>query len=435
MKAASLTGHAEGSRDPGIIGDCRTVLFIAYNFPPHGGAGVQRSTHFVRYLPDFGWRPLVITATEDASMVQDCSLLAKLPDEALIYRVPGFSISRLQLRARRFKLDRAVVGLNLLLQLPDPNVFWARNAFRVAEAVIEQHNPNLVYTTSGPYSSHLIGRWIREKYGIPWLADFRDPWSRNLLMPYLPGYRALNRHLERQVLDSADRVACVSEPWLGDLRQNCSDERDKFVTITNGYDENDVDALPMPSGQAKFTIGHFGTFYTNRRPDQLVAAIDKLIDSNRIEGQALRVLFVGKNAQTKVPDRPPYETHGYVPHRDLARFRQGTEVLLLILATSPENVGNYSGKIYEYIASNRPILAIVPEGGVAQQLIEDSRTGIAVNGDVEAIAGAIEQLHQQWQAGFPDWNPNWDVIRRYTRRNLTARLAAEFDKMAAETTQ
>jgi glycosyltransferase involved in cell wall biosynthesis len=410
----------------------KKVLFVAYNFPPHGGAGIQRSTKFVKYLPRFGWWPLVITTTSDATLIKDYSLMHDISQNASIYRIPGFSIARLQRKAKRIRLDKIIIGLNLLLQLPDATRFWAKNTHSLLKRLIEQERPDLIYTTSGPYSSHLVGLWVKRKYMIPWLADFRDPWSTNLLVPYLPGYKALNRRLERKVLNAADRVICVSDPWLDDLRSNCDDKQDKFVTITNGYDEDDIKFLSQPTKHEKFTITHVGTFYTNRQPDRLVCAVKLLIGENRINVDKLCMIFVGKNARAKIPALDPFEAYDYVPHDELTEYYSDTDTLLLILATSPENIGNYSGKIYEYIASNRPILAIVPKSGVAQKLIEETRTGIAVDGNVEAIAAAIEQMYHQWQAGFPDWNPDWDIIRQYSRRKLTEKLAAEFDKMVAE---
>jgi glycosyltransferase involved in cell wall biosynthesis len=271
--------------------------------------------------------------------------------------------------------------------------------------------------------------WSRRRFHIPWFADFRDPWSQNLLMPYLPGFRALNRRIERQVLAEADRVACVSKPWLDDLRKNLGGQSEKFLVLPNGYDTTEIRPLPMPAKTDRFTLTHLGSFYRNRRPDALIRAIELLVDSGRIRVSDIRVLFVGKNARNCVPDVPPFEVRGYVAHKELGRFRAQTDVFLLILAASPDNLGNHSGKLFEYLASNRPILGIVPPGGVAESLIEETRTGIAVDGDVDAIVNAIELLYNQWRAGNPNWNPQWDIIRRYSRRNLTACLAAEFDRM------
>jgi glycosyltransferase involved in cell wall biosynthesis len=407
----------------------RRVLFISYNFPPNGGPGVQRSLKFVKYLPRYGWQPLVITSSAEASYVQDPSLLEDIPAETFIERLPGFSIHGLYQRARRYKAERAVVLANALLQLPDTVRFWAKSARRNVLDIAQREQPDLIYSTSGPFSAHLLGRWLREQTGLPWLADFRDPWSQNLLTPYPPGYRWLNARLERQILAAADRVACVSQPWLDDLKRNLGHDEDKFFVLPNGYDEDDVKPVGPRQPHDRFTMVHYGTFYRNRNPDQVVRAVRDLIRSGRIPIDQLRVVFIGRNAQPMTPSGPPFECVDYVPHRELGAYREEADTLLLILDTARANSGKHSGKIYEYIASNRPILGVVPPGGVAEQLIRQTRTGVTAGGNPAEIAEAIETLYLQWKDRTSIWNPDWDLIRQYTRERTTQRLAEEFDRM------
>ena len=393
---------------------------------------MQRSLKFVKYLPALGWEPVVVAGDEAATPVQDPSLLADLPAGTTIHRLGGFCMARLQGRWGQYGLGKLAVGINLLLQCPDATQFWARRNRAAVSRIVEQEKPELVYTTSGPYSNHLLGLWLKKRHGLPWFADFRDPWSKNLLTPYLPGYRRWNQRLERQVLAAADRVACVSEPWLEDLQANLGRETTKFVLLPNGYDEDDLQPLPAKAPDGPFTLAHIGSFYRNRRPDDLLAAVDLLCDSGRVPIEALQLLFIGKNARQHIPDRPPFRVVDYVPHKELDQYRAQSDVFLLILATTNDNLGNHSGKLFEYIAANRPILGIVTPGGVAQQLIEATCTGVAVAGDVEQIAAAIERLYQQWRRGGAEWQPNWPLIQQYTRRNLTGRLAAEFAQMLQE---
>ncbi len=407
----------------------RNAVFVAYNFPPHGGGGVQRSLKFVKYLPEFGWRPTVLTSSADSAKIRDTTLLKEVPPGTELHRVSAPSIRRLQTRWETRALSKPVSLLNLILQVPDADLLWALNARRPLERIISEKHPELIYTTSGPYSSHLLGLWATSRYPIPWFADFRDPWSKNLVVPYLPGYRAINRMLECRVLAKANRVACVSQPWLDDLQGNLGREAEKFVLLPNAYDETDIEPLPFPGDSERFTLTHLGSFYRNRRPFQLIEAVEDLISRKRVPTSQLRMVFVGKNARKYVPSRLPYEAHDYVPHRELDRFRQATNVFLLILDTSEKNRGNYSGKIYELLAANRPILAIVPKKGVAHQLIEETRTGVAVSGDKTEIANAIERLYLQWKDGNSAWNPNWKVIHQYQRRKITRRLAEEFNQL------
>ena len=406
------------------------VLFISYNFPPHGGAGVQRSLKFVKYLPELGWKPIVITTSDDASSVQDFSLLSDIPPNILVHRLPAFSIAKFQSQAAKLKLDKLVVFLNLILQIPDATIFWSRKIREPLVKIIQREKPKVVYTTSGPYSAHLVGLWIKQRFQIPWFADFRDPWSHNLIIPYLPGYRALNRIIERQVLESADRVACVSEPWLDEMRENARDLSEKFLVLPNGYDEADINRLHFPPDHKNFTLTHLGSFYRNRRPHQLLQAIENLIKTGRIPLSEIKVIFIGKNARNFIPDRPPYEVHDYIPHKELGEIRSRTTAFILILDVCPENIGNYSGKIYEYLASNRPILGIVPPGGVAQALIHETRTGITVDDNPVTIANAITELYSAWKNQQWDWHPDWSVIRLYTRRRLTEQLASQFEQLS-----
>lgn len=410
----------------------RKVLFIAYNFPPHGGAGVQRSLKFVKYLPEFGWQPLVVSAAANASRLQDASLCADIPPSVAVFRVPAFSVSRLIERARRRRLEKLAVALNLLLQIPDAGVFWARAARRVVGEVIEREQPAAIYTTSGPYSAHLLGKWVKTQYGLPWLADFRDPWSANLLLPYLPGYRALNRRLERGVLAAADRVTCVSQTWLAGLQNNLGGQREKFIALPNGYDESDIQPEPLSAQGKHFVITHLGSFYRNRKPTVFLQAIEYLRQSDEIPLADLCVRFIGKNSAGAAPSRPPYEMIDYLPHHELGRYRAETNVFLLLLDASPANAGNLSGKIYEYIASNRPILAVAPEGGEARALITETRSGVCAAENPAEIAAWLVELYRQWREPTGVWQPDWEAIHRYTRRNLTGRLAQILNHMAGE---
>ena len=140
--------------------------------------------------------------------------------------------------------------------------------------------------------------------------------------------------------------------------------------------------------------------------------------------------LIGKNARNFIPDRPPYEVHDYIPHKELGEIRSRTTAFILILDVCPENIGNYSGKIYEYLATNRPILGIVPPGGVAQALIHETRTGITVDDNPVTIANAITELYSAWKNQQWDWHPDWSVIRLYTRRRLTEQLASQFEQLS-----
>ncbi len=407
----------------------KTVLFISYNFPPAGGVGVQRSLKFIKYLPDFGWHPIVIAATPDSYPIVDESTWADVPPGVPVYRAKSLDIRGMQSSFKRLRLGKLYTAAKLALKLPDPALIWPYLARRKTRQAIETHYPHLVYTSSGPLSTHWLGKWVKETYGVPWVADFRDRWWIDEWPPQraLPGYRALNQRMARRILRKADRVVTVSDP-LADSFRRLSDCPGLSVTvIENGYDEDSIPVLPPPRTD-KFTITYTGTVNQKRPPGAFVAAIELLTDS-QIPLNQLRSVFAGRGADNYIPDHPPFEKPGFLDRERLGHLRQQTDLFLLLRHPSPRNLGLYSGKVFEYIGSNRPTLAISHPENVAAKLVERARAGVVVPHDPLKIAPAILSYYESWRSEAFEYNPDWNIIRQYTRRNLTGQLAAEFDRL------
>lgn len=401
----------------------KTVLVIVHDFPPAGGAGVQRVLKFVKYLPDFGWQPVVITVTPESYATLDETLLADIPAEMPVLRAPGFDPNKLRPRFERLHLGKALSLFNAALFLPDAARAWAYRARPLVKQAVQACRPSVIFSSALPASAHLLGLWAQHATGLPWVADFRDPWSENELMPYLPGYRALNRRLEAQVLAAADRIVTVSPPLEEMFGRLCGDPA-RVRLIENGYDPEDVAFLPPPHTE-RFTITYTGEFSRIRRPDAFVTAIDRLVAAGRIPPDEVRMAFAGKDTAKFVPDRPPYEQLGYLKHDALSALRRDSDLLLLIHGDSAQSRGNYSGKIFEYLGCNRPTLAITGPDNVAAELIARARAGTAVRHDPDEIAAAVLRFYQGWKTGRFDYAPDWDAIHYFTRRNLTGLLAEQ----------
>jgi glycosyltransferase involved in cell wall biosynthesis len=408
----------------------KRVLFVAHNFPPHGGSGVQRSVKFVKYLPEFGWDPVVLTSHASSGFVQDNSFAVDIPPDLPVFRVSAFSTGRLIAAAKPYKLDLFPRLLAVLMALPDGQIWWARKCRRVVSEIINQYKPDAVYTTSGPYSSHFVGLWAKQKFGLPWFADFRDPWSTNLVVPYPPFYRSINRRIERRVTSMADIVSCVSRPWMEDIAKVLGRDAQKFCVIPNGYDPDDI---PEPVQHVKrhssFRIVHMGSFSPSRRPDAFVRAVRELIQEGLVNRDHFHCLFVGEGVHLYAPSKPPFEVKDYVPHSDIARIRDEADVLLLILPPVQENRGNYSGKIYEYIASSKNVLAIVPEGGVAEDLLKATRVGVITHGHKHELKAAILDLYKAWRNDALRVSPDWTEIQKHTRKEATRLLSEKLDRL------
>lgn len=407
----------------------KTLLLIVHDFPPAGGAGVQRALKFAKYLPEFGWQPVVITATPESYPTRDKTLIADVPAGTPIYRTPSFDPNRLRPAFERLHLGKALSLFNAALFLPDAALPWAYRARAAVKQAIRLHRPAAIFSTALPASAHMLGLWAHRTTGLPWVADFRDPWSESQLLPYLPGYRGLNRRLEGRVLAAADRITTVSPP-LTEMFGRLAHDSSKVALIENGYDEVDVVSLPPPHTR-RFTIAYTGEFSRIHRPDGFVAAVDKLVAAGQIPLDDLRVVFAGKDTAKFVPDRPPFEQLGYLSHEALNPLRRDSDLLLLILANRLESSGTYSGKIFEYLACNRPTLAITGPDNVAARLVTHARAGTATSHNPDEIAAAVLGYYRAWKSGRFDYAPDWDVIRHFTRRNLTGLLAGELDRLTA----
>jgi glycosyltransferase involved in cell wall biosynthesis len=406
----------------------KTVLVLVHDFPPAGGAGVQRVLKFVKYLPEFGWRSVVVTATPESYTVIDDTLAGDIPAGTPILRVPSFDPNRLRPRVERLRLGKALSLFNAALFLPDAALTWAYRARPVVRQAIRDYLPTVIFSSALPASAHMLGLWAHRRIGLPWVADFRDPWSESQLLPYLPGYRSINQQMESQVLVAADRITTVSPP-LTEMFGRLAHDKSKVLLIENGYDETDVVRLP-PSHTRRFTIAYTGEFSRIHRPDAFVSAVDKLVAAGQIPLEDLRVTFAGKDTGKFVPDRPPFEQLGYLKHDDLNPVRCDSDLLLLILADRPQSSGTYSGKIFEYLACNRPTLAITGPGNVAAELVVRARAGIATAHNSDQIAEALLGYYRHWKSGVFDYAPDWDIIHHFTRRNLTALLAEQLAEVS-----
>jgi glycosyltransferase involved in cell wall biosynthesis len=420
------------------------LLLIAYYFPPLGGAGTQRPLKFAKYLPEFGWVPQVVTVADDPTYVHDETLLHEVPAAASVERVnvPWNLDSVVAYVLNCGPLWR-VPGMWRLLEklppffVPDTKVTWINPCYRRALRILRRQPVDAILTTSAPYSNHLIGYALKKHTGLPWVADFRDEWAKySYETRPTPLHRWLDEKLERLVVRQADHVIAVSDEIREQLR-NGEPDRAKFSTITNGFDPSDLAAARLrasPRQDGCFRLVYTGTFYGPRSPTQFVKALEALLQRGDIKPPEIRVRLIGRVGEQRL-SRPEWqqvlECPGYVEHWESLAELQLADCLLLF---EPSGAGTIRlpGKIFEYVASGRPILALVPPDGVAAKVIRESRTGVIVPpDDVQAIEAALLTFLQEWKTGRLVVQPDAQVIQRFERRQLTRRLAAILDEVTS----
>ena len=387
------------------------VLLVTRHFPPGGGGGVQRPLKFASHLPALGIETHVLAP--DVPGAEDAEL--ELPTQAWIHRVryvgPRSGRPSEQLVAKqglsRVGTQAALLGRRLLV--PDENVPWSTIATPFAIRLVRREGIDVVLTTSPPPSLHLLGATVKRTTGAAWVADLRDPLTSH---PHRRGYESrLARVKEstvggvgRLVASQADAIVAASEPIAEEMR--ALEPKGKVVTIANGCDFDDFAGLEHHSSD-RLRITHAGHFHGKRDPRPFLRALAE----SGLDDVVVR--FAG---DFRVADREYAEALGLgdrvellgeVSRRRSLELQRDSDVLLLLI---PESGGRgkdvLTGKIYEYLAAERPILAAVPPDGAAAQLVREAGAGVVVpSDDVEGLRDALLDLHRQWQEGRLDGTP------------------------------
>lgn len=432
----------------------RSVLILSYYFPPAGGPGVQRVLKAVKHLPEFGVHPVVVTVRPErgAFPSTDASLLEEVPCGVEVIRTgaldPFSAYARLIGTSRQKSVKVGSVGhadswqerlaqrVRANVVLPDARVGWVPFAVRAAQRAIERLQgtgaPVEVLLTSGPpHSTHLAGRYLARSTGLPWVADFRDPWTDINFYDELPmtaPARTLDRAAERSVLRMADRIVTVSPWWRRLLASKVQRAAAAFVVVENGVDEADFASVwaEPPTLPETFRLVHVGSLYGARNPEALWEALHRLRD----DGRRVPVRLVGRVGEGVEHSIAAYnltdqvEVVPYLPHDEAVREMACAPALLLSVEPFPADLGMMTGKLYEYLASGRPVVALGPPGGDADQRIRALAAGrLFARSDVEDLAAHLGAMSAAWERGERPRGASRDALRPFTRRAQTERLA------------
>jgi len=429
----------------------RRVLLISYDFPPRGATGVFRITKFARYLPQFGWQPVVLTAA-GAGVVRDDALLAELPPDLEVIRVPDpltplrrarsaprppatGSATQQQARGSTLAALRQTVRRFVV---PDPQIVWLPRAVQAASARLRRGDIAAVLTTSPPHSMQLAGLWLKRRFpDVPWIMDMRDLWSDSGTIDDARVFK-LNWACERACLHAADRIVVVTPTMQQRMQHEFGVPPGHIVTITNGFDRNDIAAAPPPANAALHIV-YTGTITSTRTASVrgLFAALERLaqegVGSDTVVVRCYG-LFDPLVHQWAAPliARGMVELHPFVPHAAAIEATAAADVLLLVISDDLEGRIAVPNKLYEYLAVGRALLALAPPGDVPR-LIRTLGVGVAVApNDADVIAAALRQLIRQHQVGtLPHLASGDPRLDRFERRELTRQLAALLAEVTA----
>jgi len=417
----------------------KKVLIITYYWPPAGGSGVQRWLKFTKYLPKYNWKPIIYTPENPYFEVQDEALLNDIPSEAKILKTPIWEPYALKDRlfGKGNKSQSAGVITNnkslknkLLnwirgnLFIPDPKIYWVKPSVKALYKKILEEEIDHIITTGPPHSMHLIGLGLKKSIpNLKWIADFRDPWSElDLLNEFHLSNSSRKKHmnLEKQVLQNADITLTVSEAWVKDFKRLGAN---RVKLITNGYDTSDFDIKPKRND--KFIVGHYGLLNHLRNPKNLWKVLNSLCEENKVFNSKLEIHLSGNIDVEVIAEIKSHHylkikviQLGYLSHSEVLAEYNEASVLLLLLFNSKSGIGNYPGKIFEYFAAKRSILAFGPENSDAERLIKETKSGVFFKYDEIDLRKEILNLFHNDGNSF-----EFTEIEGFSRKKLTQDLS------------
>jgi glycosyltransferase involved in cell wall biosynthesis len=414
--------------------DLRNVLVIAYYFPPMGLSGVQRTLKFVKYLPQFGWQPTILTVTPTGYYAQDYTLLDELHTQHIeIIRTGSLDPNRLFRKKGVVKMPserwrKMLTFVSDTLFIPDNKIGWKRKALKAAEKLFTEKKFDVIFSTAPPFTDFIIGTALHKKFHTPLVLDYRDVWHEYPYKYYpTPLHKLMNYKLEKKALRASTRVIATNRRVKELILKRYKFLHYHDITILpQGFDPADVRSnskhvIPPSKG---LRIAHAGVFYGERTPKYLLQALRKLFTTMPQLKNQIEVILIGTIQDEYVRMIKSMEldgnvtTTGYLDHQHCLTYLQSSDILWLMLNNDTQS----PGKLYEYIGLRKPILASVPEGFVRQTLKETECAEIVDPENVDATAEAIHRLYDLHRKGtLPQ--PNEEIVQKYNRVELTNELS------------
>lgn len=425
----------------------KKVLILTYYWPPAGGSGVQRWVKLVKYLPEFGVEPFVLTVdpgfayfglsdqTLESDINPNLKVITTKARNPFAYfsavsgkdQIPFAGFANAGKPTFIQKIARFIRG-NFFI--PDPRIGWNRYALKAAMELIQREGIDTVITTSPPHSTQLVGLTLKKKLGIRWMADLRDPWTGIYYMDKfyrLPFAKKLDARFERKVLEEADTVISVGETLSASFKQIVpSADPLKFLVIPNGFDSMDFPvAIPEPSDE--FIISFSGIINESLKPGTFLLALkESMLDFPEVKfklrffgavAQDIKALIASAGIEKNV------EFLGQIPHKEAVKKLTESSALLLLLASIGDEKSIVSGKLFEYLGARKPVIGIGPPDGDAAKILNECNGGkFFSRTQKEELKDYLSFLVKEWKKN-PNLKAGNSLVENYSRKSLAEKMA------------
>ncbi|AKB53791.1 MULTISPECIES: glycosyltransferase [Methanosarcina] len=421
----------------------KKVLIVSYYFPPDPAIGGLRINGLAKYLPDFGWEPVILTKNSPDNFTLKYTIVRtpyceydSINSFKNMFGLNPKSSFKGQLGRSTLKDKKTFLYLlsNFITEIityPDNQKKWYSDAFKIGDELLTNEKIDAIISSSSPIISHIIAHDLSEKYNIPWIADLRDLWTQNHYCTHSKIRKVFDKRLELKTLAASDAITTVSSNLASNLRK--FHNRKSVYSIPNGYDlEESINTNISLSN--KFTITYTGSLYNGKRdPSKLFNALNELIKEKKIDRKNIEIRFYGPKEEWIKEEIKKYSLQDIISHnglvsRDISLVKQKeSQLLLLLLWDHPSEIGVYTGKLFEYLASKRPILAIGGPKGVVNDLLEETETGYFVS-SVEDIKNTIIKYYTEYKLnGQVSYKGNNSKIEKYSQKEMARKFADILD--------
>ena len=421
----------------------KKVLIIAYYWPPAGGPGVQRWLKFVKYLPDFDIEPTVYVPENATYPIIDQDLENEVNKNIIVLKQPikepyklasifskksttTISSGIIKAEKKQSFVEKMLLYVRGNFFIPDARVGWVNPSVDYLSNYIKTNAVDVIITTGPPHSMHLIGLELQKRFAVKWIADFRDPWTsigyhKELKLTDKSAQK--HKDLERLVLTKADTILTTSFT----TKQEFAEITQKPIhVITNGYD---IESIEKPPLDTKFTISHIGSLLSKRNPHILWQALNEILQENEQFRSDFQLQLIGKVSSEIIDTIKEFKLDaylnvlGYVSHTEALKYQRSSQVLLLIEIDSFETIGIIPGKLFEYMAAERPILAIGPKQSDVEKIIKDTNAGKYFNYDnLQEVKQYLLDCYEKYQQ--KNLKVHGIGLQYFSRKKLTGKLAS-----------